>query len=291
MIYTIENSNIRVSADELGAELQSIVLKSNEKEYLWQGCAPYWDGRAYNLFPVCGRLTEGKYNYNGKEYKMGAHGFLRKTLTKGEKVSETEMKFTLTPDDVVKAQYPFDFVYTVRYIIDGTTVKTVYTVENTGKKEMYFSLGGHPGFNVPLCENESFDDYYLEFSDVSPIKKLVFTPLFDTGRTESCELEDGKVMPMYHAMFDNDGLFYTDMSSTVTLKSRKSNVFVRVDYADFENLGFWHTTASEAPFICIEPWSSVPSFDGVVDDLTTKKQMIRLGCGEKHSKSFDITIG
>ncbi len=291
MLYTVENENIKVSAEELGAELQSIVLKSSGKEYLWQGTAPYWLSRAYNIFPVCGRLTDGKYTYKGKEYKMTSHGFIRTAALMGEKISDTELLFTLVPDDEIKAQYPFDFVYTVRYIIHGRTVKSVYSVKNTGSEPMYFALGGHPGFNVPLCENESFDDYYLEFDSVKPIKRLIFTPLYDTGRAEPCELLDGKIIPMYHEMFDNDGIFYTDMSKSITLKSKKSDVFVKVDYDGFENLGLWHTTGSDAPFICIEPWSSVPAFDGVVDDLETKKQMIKLGVNESYTASFDITIG
>lgn len=291
MIYTVENEKIKVCAEEKGAELQSIVLKKNGKEYLWQGTAPYWDGKAYNLFPICGRLTDGKYTYKGMEYKMGSHGFVRKSVLKGELINDSEMLFTLIPDEGIKAQYPFDFVYTVRYIIKDTTVTTEYTVKNTGNEPMYFALGGHPGFNVPIFENESFDDYYLEFDSVTQIKKLVFTPLFDTGKTEPAYLTNGMVIEMYHKMFDNDGLFYTDMSKAITLRSKKSDVFVRVEYPEFENLGLWHTTGSEAPFICIEPWSSVPAFDGVVDDLESKKQMFCLKKGETHTMSFDITIG
>ncbi len=291
MLYTIENDKIKVSAAEKGAELQSIVLKKNGKEYLWQGTAPYWDGKAYNLFPICGRLTNGKYTYKGKEYEMGSHGFVRKTEIKGEVVNDSEMLFTLVPDEMIKSQYPFDFVYNVRYIIKDTTVTTEYTVKNTGNAPMYFSLGGHPGFNVPLCENESFDDYYLEFDGVTSIKRLVFTPLYDTGKTEPVCLTNGRIIEMYHKMFDNDGLFYTDMSKAITLRSKKNDVFVRVEYPEFKNLGLWHTTGSEAPFICIEPWTSVPAFDGVIDDIETKKQMFCLKEGESHTMSFDITIG
>jgi galactose mutarotase-like enzyme len=56
MITGIENDLLRVQASSLGAELQSIVLKKDGTEYLWQGDPTYWKGRAYNLFPICGRL-------------------------------------------------------------------------------------------------------------------------------------------------------------------------------------------------------------------------------------------
>ena len=41
MIYTIENDSIRVQISDVGAELQSIVGKKDNTEYLWQGDAQY----------------------------------------------------------------------------------------------------------------------------------------------------------------------------------------------------------------------------------------------------------
>ena len=37
MIYTIENEFLRVSAEDDGAQLSSVELKENGKEFLWQG--------------------------------------------------------------------------------------------------------------------------------------------------------------------------------------------------------------------------------------------------------------
>ena len=36
-----------------------------------------------------------------------------------------------------------------------------FVVKNIGNEEMYFSYGGHPGFNVPFTENEKFEDFYF----------------------------------------------------------------------------------------------------------------------------------
>lgn len=291
MVHTIENDFLKISATEEGAELKSILPKSTGKEYLWQGDKKYWDGRAYNLFPVCGRLTDGKYTYKGTEYEMSSHGFIRSSVLECKHISDTEMLFSLISNTETKKQYPFDFVYTVGYKLNNSTLTTTYTVKNTGSTPMYFAFGGHPGFNVPLNENENFSDYYLEFSSVKPAQKLVFTPFFDTGKKAPYTLKDGVIIELSHKMFENDGTFLTDIDKTVTLKSKKSDYSVRVDFKDFVNLGLWHTRNSEAPFICIEPWNSVPAFDGVVDDIETKKQMVKLESGKSHSESFDITIG
>lgn len=291
MIFTIENEILRVDISDTGAELQSIKSKADGTEYLWQGDPEYWTGRASNLFPICGRLTEGKYTYKGKTYEMNLHGFARHSVFSAEKPSETEIRFTLTSSDELKKQYPFDFEYTVTYKLCGSSLDCRYGVKNTGSDIMYFGLGGHPGFNVPLTENENFEDYFLEFDCVKPMRLVCMSPLFYLGRTEPYPLKDGKVIELKHGLFSEDALFFTDMCGHVTLKSKKSDKFVRMEYPDMKFLGIWHKPRTEAPYLCIEPWSSLPSYDGKVDDLETKNEMMTLGGGEGCDKGFNITVG
>lgn len=291
MIYTIENDKIKVDFSDIGGEMQSLVNKANGKEYLWQGNPEFWAGRAYNLFPICGRLTEGKYTYEGKEYEMNLHGFVRNSLMKVEQKSATEIAFVLESDEEIKKQYPFDFIYTVTYILDGARVKTVYNIKNTGAKPMYFAVGGHPGFNVPINEGESFEDYYLEFDCVKPMEWLKMTPLFFTGRSEPYPMTDGKIIELTHDLFSEDARFFTNMCKHVTMKSKKSDSFVRLEYPKMRNLGIWHKPQTEAPYICIEPWSSLPSYDGKIDDIETKNQMEKLDSAQTYEGGFDIIIG
>ena len=291
MIYTIENDKIKVDFSDIGGEMQSLVNKANGKEYLWQGNPEFWAGRAYNLFPICGRLTEGKYTYEGKEYEMNLHGFVRNSLMKVEQKSATEIAFVLESDEEIKKQYPFDFIYTVTYILDGARVKTVYNIKNTGAKPMYFAVGGHPGFNVPINEGECFEDYYLEFDCVKPMEWMQMTPLFYTGRNVPYPMIDGKIIELTHSLFSEDARFFTNMCKNVTMKSKKSDSFVRLEYPKMRNLGIWHKPQTEAPYLCIEPWSSVPSFDGKVDDIETKNQMEKLDSAQTYEGGFDIIIG
>ena len=291
MNYTIENKKLKVVFSDVGGEMQNLINKENGTEYLWQGNPEYWTGRAYNLFPICGRLTEGKYTYKGKEYEMNLHGFVRNSLMQANKISDTEIEFTLKSDSGLKNIYPFDFVYTLRYVLDENRVKTVYEIANTGNEAMYFAVGGHPGFNVPLGNDGKFEDYYLEFDCQKDMKLLVMTPLFFTGKTEDYPLENGKILHLEHSLFEKDALFFTDMCKCVTLKSDKSEKFVRLEYPCMRNLGIWHKPQTKAPYLCIEPWSSVPSTDGKVDDLETKNQMEKLPAGENFVSGFDIIIG
>ena len=81
------------------------------------------------------------------------------------------------------------------------------------------------------------------------------------------------------------------MCGYVTLKSRKSDKFVRMEYPKMKFLGIWHKPQTTAPYICIEPWTSLPAYDGKVDDLETKNEMTVLGAGESYDNEFKIIIG
>lgn len=52
MIATIQNEKVIVSISDKGAELQSVRLKEDNTEYLWQGDSTYW-GRRTNFVPNC----------------------------------------------------------------------------------------------------------------------------------------------------------------------------------------------------------------------------------------------
>lgn len=290
MIYTLENEKIKVSISDIGAEMQSIVNKENSTEYLWQGEKKYWSGRAYNLFPICGRLYEGKYTYRGKEYEMGTHGFVRHSEMKVCEQSADTITFELRANEFTKVQYPFEFIYKVTYAISNFKIKTVITVENTDTKDLYFSIGAHPGFNVPLHEIENFDDYYLEFDHEKPIE-LIVMDLFYLDKTEPYPLKDGKIIELNYDLLRTSSKFFTNMCGCVTLKSKKSNSFIRVEYPNFTNLGLWHAPGLNAPYICIEPWTSLPSYNGRIDDLETKNQMTRLSPAKVYSIDFNIVIG
>ena len=63
-----------------------------------------------------------------------------------------------------------------------------------------------------------------------------------------------------------------------------------VSYPDMKYIGFWHKPFTEAPFVCIEPWTSVPAYDSVIDKLETKRDMIHLKSGEIKRAEFIIEI-
>ena len=157
---------------------------------------------------------------------------------------------------------------------------------------MYFGLGGHPGFALPFSEDTVFEDYYFEFSEACRPYRVGFTEdFFVNGRDELFPLENRRKLPLRHELFDHDAVILKHTAKAVTLKSDISPLSVRVEYPQMSYLGFWHTNRSNAPFVCIEPWTSLPSRDGIVEDLACQSDLIALPAGETYTNTWSIIIG
>lgn len=291
MIYTIENQQIKVDISDRGAEMMSLVGKKTGFEYLWQGDATYWASRATVLFPICGRLTEGKYTFEGQTYEMILHGFAKLSNFTVVAHNRESITFELCSDDESRKMYPFDFVLRMTYTLDGASVKTAFEVRNPMDRALPFSVGGHPGFNIPFCEGEAFEDYYLEFACRRECRKLIMSPTcYYTGETEPMPLEDGRILRLDHSLFDNDAIFLSDMCNKVSLKSAKNDRAITVSWDDMTHVGFWQKPHTDAPYLCIEPWHGVPAYDSKIDDFATKNEFTHLPAGQTYHNQFTVTV-
>lgn len=289
MILTLQNNAVLLTVDTLGAQMMS--LCSGEREYLWQGDPRYWQDRAPTLFPFIARLTNDRYRFHGTEYPMTIHGFAAKEEFSVTKQTENSLTLTLFSTPSIKESYPFDFSFGVTYRLDANTLSISYKVENMGKTVMPFGIGGHPGFRVPLEENEQFTDYCLEFSQVCQPDRVGFTPaLFLSGQDSLYPLEDGKRIRLRHDLFHEDAIILKNMDREITLRSDKSGRGVTVTYPQMPYLGLWHMPRTDAPYVCIEPWSSLPSRQNVVEEFSCKSDMIQLPPDGIYQNTWTIKV-
>ena len=292
MNYTIFNDLIEVTVSDVGAELMSIKSKKDGTEYLWQGDPAFWAGRAYNLFPICGRLAEGKYTFLGNTYEMNLHGFVRKSTLDATVLARDKVDFGLRSDERTKAMYPFDFEYHICYTLVGSTVRMEVSVVNHSECTMPFAIGGHPGFNVPLVGDGKFEDWHLEFCpDCAPEQVVMSDACLTTEGRVPFPLEEGKTLRLEHSLFDHDAVILSGASRRITLKSDADPHSVTVEVPDaMKYLGIWHAPKKQAPYVCIEPWTSLPAYDGKVDDLATKQDMFELSPRAAYELIWTITV-
>lgn len=290
MLYTLKNEYLTVEIHKKGATLWS-VRDRNNNEYLWQGDINYWQDRAPNLFPYIARMTKGKYTLKGKTYKMDIHGFAKDMTFYGKQIADNHVIFTIKNSQETYKQYPYKFNFSIIYKLEKAKLSIKYWVNNNDEKTMYFGIGGHPGFNVPFEENTLFEDYYLQFASVCNVKRVVFSDdCFVTEETSAFSLEDGKRLSLKHSLFDDDAIVLKDMAKSVTLLSKKGNKGICVTYPDMSYLGIWHMPKTDAPYICIEPWSSLPSRKGIVENLEKQPGLVSLESGCEYENRWSIEI-
>ena len=285
MRCTIRNEALEAQIDTRGAQLMSL---AGDTEYLWQGDPKYWKDRSITIFPYVARLTDGKYTYRGKTYHLPIHGFAPEA--EFAVVHQTQEAVTLTIEKMPEfyAQFPFDFRYEITYQLEKSTLHVELSVQNRGTETMHFALGGHPGINVPLEDGLRFEDYALYFGKTE-LSRVEFSPdCFVTGNEAPFLLPDGK-LPLRHDLFDDDAIVLRNVPASVTLKSEKGTRGVTLTAPDFPVFGFWHMPKTDAPYVCLEPWSSLPSRKGVVEDLETQPDLIALPAGTQYRTEWALT--
>ena len=291
MLFSIENEHLKLTVDTLGAQMMSIRSKDG-CEYLWQGDPAFWADRCPVLFPFIGRLEGKKYLCEGKEYPLGIHGFAAGAQFAPDFYGPDTLVMTLAANADTMAVYPYDFVLEITYRLVGSTVEVRNRVRNSGEKTMHFALGGHPGFRVPLEDGERFEDYLLEFSEPCLPERIGFTAdsVLVSGQRTPYPLEDGRRLSLRHDLFDEDAIILRDMAHQVCLRSRSCPRSVTVSYPDMPYLGFWHWPHKPAPYVCIEPWTSLPGRAGITEDLALREDLIHLPAGREWVNTWAITI-
>lgn len=290
MDYCIENDELAVSLSSMGGEITSARAKDGT-EYIWQGNPQYWKKRAPHLFPYVGRLTKGTYSLDGRLWEMDTHGFFRWREMACTQHSRASVTFTMQSDEDTLAQYPRHWQVTLCYQLSGPTLHIAFCVANTGSKEMPFAYGGHPGFCVPLAPAPGFEDYCIEFEKTAaPVAVEMSESCFvQSGRTPLA-LQPQNRLWLRHNLFDNDAIVLHNAGSVAALKSSAPGHSVAVHFTGMPYLALWQPPHTDAPFVCIEPWTSLPSRQDVVEALEEKDDMLRLAPGKSTEIEWAITF-
>lgn len=289
MEYTLKNESLSLTVNDRGAEMRS--LKTTDgTEYLWQGDSTFWQGTSPNLFPYVGRMTQKQYEIDGRRYSMEIHGFALRTGFEITEQTAGSIRFRLTENEQTLACYPRRFAFDVSYRLNGSTVEIGYTVENRDAKTMFFGIGGHPGFNVPLRKGERFGDYSLFFPKSDRLTEIVLTPqCFPDGTVRPFLKAADGVLPLTHDLFDNDAVILTDAGDTVSLFNQDGHG-VTVCAPDMKYFGLWHAPKTEAPYVCIEPWRSLPSGQDTIAVFEEQEDLVSLESGKVYHNRWSITV-
>ena len=284
----VKKNNISFKVNELGAELKSLVCDG--KEYIWYSDPKFWKRSAPFLFPIVGSMKGHKTIINGKEYTLTQHGFLRDQDF--NVVLEEEGKLVLENqyNEVTLSKYPFKYKAKVTYEVIDESLKTSVEITNLGEEVMPFNIGGHPAFNCPLFDGETFEDY-----------KVVFEKEETFGSPEVVEggllnfdnpvysLENAKEIALKKDLFTIDTILIPKVKSKSVKLLNKEGKGIEFSYPKFSTLAIW-TPYNEAPFVCLEPWIGYNDKHDTNGEYLTKDDLVKLNPNESYEVSYTIKI-
>ncbi|MGA8853174.1 MAG: aldose 1-epimerase family protein [Christiangramia sp.] len=288
--YSIENEFLKITIKETGAELCSILNKENKKEYIWQADPEIWGSHAPNLFPIIGVIKNGKYIFEGKEYEVPKHGFIRHNENiRLKERSEHQLVFELLYSEETLKMYPFKFDFRIAFTLNGKSLEVNHHIINLDQKPIFFSVGGHPAFNIQQFENEKIEDYSLVFDQKMDLSTYL---LNDEGLVSSITegvLDNEHKIRLSKNIFNKDALIFKNIESKkVDLVSAENGKILSVEYSDFKNLGIWAKPG--APYVCIEPWLGIADVEGTDQDLKNKEGIIKLEVENEFNADYTISI-
>ena len=263
MIYTMENQFLRVGITTAGAQICSAVRKDDGVEHIWQADPKVWGYHGPILFPYTGRIYNGRTKMKGQIYEGAPHGFARHCAHRLVRQSDTEIVLELTDSPETLALWPYKFRLESRFTLDGDRLHHRLTVENRDGEQMYFGIGFHPAFAMPFDENHSSEDYELRFDRPQSPVCLDTRPLGCISGNAYYLGKNIRSIPLTRDLFAVDSHCMTGLSATTLgLYEKGSSRGVEVGLSGFPYTLIWSKPDWPMPFVCIEPWMSLPGAEG-----------------------------
>lgn len=299
----IENGQLRAQIRLHGAELKSLVRKSDGQELLWEADPAYWGKTSPILFPFIGKLENGGFRYDGKFYEAQKHGFARDMDFTVVQQTEDKVVLAIESNETTLEKFPFPFCLEVEYRTVDAALQVWYRVKNQGQKEMHFSLGGHPAVACPLIKDgkragkrtdgstirlygqnhQLLQETSLQATEINISNGLL------TGESYAVALNDGKI-PIVDHLFDKDALCFVDRGiMEVGIADASGEEYIRMK-ADCPVWGIWSMPQSEASYVCIEPWWGICDNQGYEGTLAERPYTNHVQGGETWQHGFTLYI-
>lgn len=290
MLYTLENELVKITASTYGAELHNLISKKDNTEFLWNGDATYWKYHSPVLFPIVGKVKDGKYRAEGNIYELPQHGLGR--ISNYEMIDQTSNSITFElkySEDTLKV-YPYKFSLKIKYTLIENSVKVSYIVENLDNKTIYFSIGAHPAFLCSIEPNETIDDYYFEFNEKENVSTMLLNKDGYFIKDRKQFLNNENIINLSKELFQGDALVFDNLKSNeISLKSNNHSKFLTMNFEGFPFMGLW-SKFDGAPFVCIEPWYGHADFFDFDGELKDKAGIQKLNIGEIFEVSYTLTL-
>lgn len=271
MLHSIENEYIKLTVNDEGGAMHSLVYKPENEERLWQG-GEAWKSRDVVIFPIIGHAAP--FEVCGKTYELKSHGLARYAVLSAEKEGEDKITLSFSSDSRTKESYPYDFNFSITYELQKNTVKITYFVQSLGGT-MPFYVGGHPGMRAPG------GSAVIEFENV---EHPVIYPL-EGGAAKLPEL---KRFVADKAFFAECKTFQLGSLSGGAIYARTQDGYTYEYRSDCPVFAFW-SNENGGDYVCVEPWWGINDNPAFPREFTLKPFVnFEKGAGSRFSYTLTV---
>ena len=292
MQIKLQSDNYQVLLNTLGAELNSYTDPSG-KEYVWNSDPTYWLRSSPLLFPTVGNLRNGETVIKNHIYPMPNHGFCKESEFEVIEQTEDSVTFLLKTTENTLKFYPYNFELYLSYHLNGKNLCMDYRVVNKDSDPMYYHIGAHPGFMLPVEDEETIENCILKFENEEDFISYEYD-LENLEYNEDHKITqktEGATLPLTIPMFDQDAIFFEHTNShRVSFLNKSTGKGVSMYYPDFESIAFWTPIGGKAPFLCLEPWNGSAIFRQDDDIFAHKRSILSLEPGKEKTYHLEISL-
>lgn len=247
------------------------------------------------LFPYPGRLRGQSLNFAGGNYPLegndgrgnAIHGFCLNRPWKVVEKSDNRVvgEFQASKvDPAILKHWPADFIISVSYELNGSTLASRIVVANPDDKPLPYGFGSHPYFRVPLgaggsaaqCRVTVPVKNYWELVDMLPSGKKL-PALGSHGLATGLAFPETKLDDVF------TDVEFTDHTATASIADAGSGRTLEIEFDDqFTQCVVYNPPHREA--ICIEPYTCLPdqftmTERGIIPAPQTLAPGAKLECG------------
>ncbi len=247
ILYTIDDGQgcTATIAPEKGATVVSLTREG--EEYLYRDEQNLRSSERPRcgipfLFPIFGRLKEGRFSWKGREYPMEIHGFAHTSVWRAEQQCSDKLVLSLEHNAQTWSQYPFAFRMELTFQVREGSLIIHPSLRNQGQEPMPFQYGFHPYFLTPDPESvrvETHANFFMDGQSEQPRP-------FGQGQ--------GGIVLAEGAGEAGGAFLGVEGPSVVDLGDRKVTISQNGDYP---TLILW--TQAGKPFLCVEPICGTPN--------------------------------
>lgn len=282
-------NQIKIHTEKLSAEINllgaELIFLGNENNgnILWSKQTDHWNRVAPNLFPIVGRLVNDSYMVDDKTYSLTQHGFARDQEFEVVEQTESSVRLRLVSTPESMHVYPYSFVFDVCFSLSESGISISYETENTGEETLFYSVGGHPAFQL----DEPLENYFLEFDEAIQLEREDLAGSYFTGETHYYGVSTH--LNLSDELFESDAFVLKNPHfKSVWLKHIDGKTLVQLNCDSWTAVGFW--TKKDAPFFCIEPWWGWADDVNSSGKLEEKAGIRSLNPGESERLKYELSV-